>query len=144
MYVVVGVWGVWLSGDEIYPVFSWRLFDHIPNTQVDYTVRIHQYGNTVVDPPVWFADSSGVFSSIDLSPPGYVILFRALGQSIEEKLGEETVRMARRELEQHFVVTPVVYELVKIIYNPIDFWQDRIVEHEFSLGTFTSVQGATQ
>lgn len=121
--------------EEVYPFFSWSLFDRMPNSHITYTIRVHRYSQERFNPPKFFADAAYMFSGTDNSPSRYDVIIQDLGESLERKDADE-ILTNRKRLEVH-MNDDVEYEVIKVTYNPLKFWKDREVTEMVHLGFFS-------
>lgn len=111
---------IFLPGKEknLPPFFSWFLFDRVPNDKnlTEYKVRILEYNNKALNPPVFFDQAHGIIDNPQ--SPKMRILIQRLGQSMERKSEDESLRL-RRLLEQVYLPQNLRYEIVIVTYDPI-------------------------
>jgi hypothetical protein len=123
-----------ISYGEQYPFFSWFLFAKIPNPQSTLTMRMLSYGDTTYDPPLPFDKTSFIFRAVGQYSTQYLPVIRSFGGAIEK--GEDT-SLYRKRLENIFL-KPARYQIVRIQYDPVDYWRSRAIKKEVLLGTFTT------
>ncbi len=125
IYAIVGV-GVEISyggGKKIYPFFSWFLFSHTPaRIETGFDAVIIRAGEVVYDPPILFAQAKDVYDLSYNSMPYYNDIIRQLAVVSRGNNTLEVLRL-RQELEANFLVSPVVYEMVEITFEPQKRWQ---------------------
>jgi hypothetical protein len=125
LYAVVGVAAERLPAQEVYPFFSWRLFDEIPNQLTYYTIRITMYDGRKLPEPVWFADAGDMLRENNIYSAGYHHLANRIGLVFEG--GDLTeVASLREDLEAAFS-RPISYDLVYITIDPLAFMRTREV-----------------
>lgn len=125
MYFAIGIAAStvlksFLVHDEIYPVFSWFLFDKVPKERNVFGLRLHQVGEAEISPPLLFQEAE-----IWVSNPHSITaqtLIQRLGRA---RLGHsrEDVVSIRRMLEKGFLPPDTRYELVRIRYHPLKRWR---------------------
>jgi hypothetical protein len=138
IYAIVGVTTDSLPQREVYPFFSWRLFDEIPQTQRHYSIRILAYNGRAFEPPVWLSDAARTVASELVLTPAYHLIVQRLGEAIAR--GDTAgVSAQRRNLERIFE-KPARYEVVHIMFNPLAFFRTREVMDLQLLESFESGQ----
>lgn len=100
------------------PFFSWFLFDRVPNQNAlnQYTLRLLEYEGKKLTPPVFFNEAYGIIENPQ--SPKMRILIQSLGQSMERKSEDESLRL-RKTLEQVYLPQNLRYEIVIVTYDPI-------------------------
>lgn len=125
------------STKEMYPFFSWNMFNRVPNEISQETnLIVHSAGDKVYSPPLFLKDTPEIYnSSKDITM--YLIMVRKLGESIYQNQADDTNNL-RAELESNFTKHPVIYEIVKIKFKTLDILKkDRALEIT-SLAKFNS------
>lgn len=107
---------------EVYPFFSWFLFDQVPNEKQDFTMRIISYGGQEYDPPLEFSQASHIFQSINQSATQYFYVIQDLGYGILNK-NDSQAQNARERLEKIFLGAPAKYEILQVRYDPVQYWK---------------------
>ncbi len=134
-YALTGLWTRRLPEGERYPFFSWFLFNRIPQiSETAYNIRILEAGGTPLQPPVTFKDAAPFFSTVDNSPAAYYQLIQELGQALAAHDTLEGHRV-QKVLDQHFTA-PVLYEVLKVTYNPIEYWRSAQWQEAVRLAVF--------
>ncbi len=125
--------------EQFYLIYSWYLYSKVPPPlQNEFSVLIYKIADERFSPPLFIDDTKGlVFSRmIDY---GHTIVHdvEALGKAVSS--GQKmNVGRARESLEKNFLHLPVVYEVVRISFNPIDRWKTGNLLQINSLAIFTS------
>lgn len=121
--------------EGIYPFFSWNLFSIIPNEQTIFTLRVLTLGDESYTPPRRFDELTELFKVLRQSPTEYVPHINDLGFAIQ---GGRTDKIGRYKkiVERIFFKTPATYEIVKVTYDPIEFWRSRTYTSEHVITTF--------
>lgn len=108
---------------EIFPVFSWTLFTHIPNRVQDYGLRITALGDQEFHPPLAFEKAGKWFKAAGSSAAYKSI--QKLGAAITD---EDSANIEKwRELIEHIYFggnSQVGYEIVWRSFNPMEKWRD--------------------
>lgn len=143
IYFLVGLYTNYfiegMRGDiaEVYPFASWGLFQTVPNVRTKHTIRFLEVDGRRFDPPVFFADAHEIYNFRGRWPSDDEVRVFRLANSIERGDREE-VRRLREEIERNFSLKDVVYEVVFVSYNPLEFWKNREVRELRVLERFTS------
>ncbi len=114
------------KGDETYLLHHWFVFSEVPSrvskTFEAYVVSVE--GKAVS--PALRIETVGVLLSDDQHPrPYYNHVVRQLGQLLET--GSTAAEAQRVQLESLVQKRPLVYQVVRIYYNPIDRFRDGTV-----------------
>jgi len=107
---------------EIFPLYSWSLFQRIPNTISDYAIRVLRVGSEEMQPPPYFEDSRYWFDK-NSSSLGYFNI-QKLGTAISRGDSDRAARI-RRFLERRYFggVGRVRYEVVRRSFDPVKRWR---------------------
>lgn len=123
---------------ELYPFFSWFVFTIVPSEfETEYTIRILEYDDKQMHPPVFFKDAYEEYFKKYLGIPRYNYMIQTLGESIEAGRAAE-IQQRREALEKFFPPQHVVYEIVEVRFNTFKYWESgEFIEVE-SIAVFTS------
>lgn len=138
VYLVLALVEV-VSGDKgiVFPVFSWALFESVPNRFIYYTVRVHSLDGHELEPA---RDVLDMEESIPGAASAEVrATVQALGEAIAAR-DEEHIAAARRTLERlHLSGHRVGYVIEERAYNdPFDRWRSRPPVDTRTLGVFAT------
>lgn len=116
------------NSKTLYPLFSWYLYPRVPSRlETDITLRIHEARGERFEPPQFLEETQGIYDRAYNKSA-----FRRITTRLAEKLAAgsppEEITALRRELEEALPARPLVYEIVKIRYNPIERWKTGKVE----------------
>lgn len=120
VYFVVGFFTRYIPKGEIFPFFSWRLFQSIPNTIVEYGVMISIYNGKPFQPPRLFQDAKGIIPQSDSINAREII--QNLGRAHAKNQIEKRENL-RKLFEKNFLKLPARYQLIRMRYNPIQKWK---------------------
>ena len=121
--VIYFIVGASVFSKEIYPFFSWSLFDRVPNHVRGFTIRIHKLGDSVYNPPLPFHKAQRLITRPGGgSATAYYNTVQDLGNSIL-KNNYKLIKKNRFKLEQAFRVAPFEYEIILVEYDPVEFWK---------------------
>lgn len=99
------------------PLFSWFLFDEVPNAMQSYDIEVLKYDEREFDPPLNWSAADGV-----ASPKGRELIQR-IGRRWEH--GDTAGANAlRRAFERAFLPPGTQYRLVRLTYDPLARWRD--------------------
>ena len=135
-YFAAGLVARGISGQEIFPFFSWFLFDKVPNIKHKYMVRITNYKNEELKHPKFFSDAGGI-----VKDPHSVVADSLIGYfatSYIKKQDEVEGDKLRLLFEKNFLETDTDYELVRIKYNPLVRWKTGKIIEVKKLETFST------
>lgn len=125
---------------ERYPFFSWFVFSRIPpRYETEDSIRLLELNGARLSPPLLLKDAyrENYFAKgPGLSISQYRFLARSLGSAVGRK-NEELVRRYRTEIENGLLGNTVVYEVVRVRYDTIEFWKSGAVQSVEPLATFT-------
>ena len=136
-YFAGGIWAERLPGHEVYPVFSWFLFTHVPAESLWFTIVIHKVDGQAVDPPVDYQDAAAIVPDPHSVTANYVI--QRLGRDIVYRHGRGVERI-RELLERDYLPRNTEYDLVRVKYHPIRSWKNGQVQRRV-LRHYSSAQG---
>ena len=122
---------------DVYPVFSWSLFSHIPQPKVKFFMEIQQLGMDTYDPPLRFSQTKFVFDDIKRSPTDYDVPLQRLGEAIGE--GDAwRIQKIRERLEKMFGERAFNYVVVEAKIDPMVYWKTGKYEVIRFMGEFSS------
>lgn len=119
---------------ELFPLSSWFLFKRVPYQVRGYEIRIRELQGRALDPPVAFNAADGLVRMPHSTAPYKII--QQLGESIRRGRRDEAMRQ-RQLLERNFLPPATRYEIVELIYAPVERWRDGRVE-TIPLAEFTA------
>ena len=133
-YFLIGI-ALGFSGkrQEIFPIFSWFLFDKVPNTVTRYNIMIHQYQGKDFNPAITLSQgSSFIVGNQEIKAR---VLIQQLGKAHARGDKNEFSRL-RNILETNFFKETTKYELILETYQPIQRWKTGEVKRQ-SIDFFT-------
>ena len=115
----VGFGGTLTPRREIFPFASWFLFSLVPGQTSDYDLVLRAEGERPLDPPPRFSQAGRLVAT----PHSIVAynLIQQLGHAVEAH--DPDVGILRQQVEAHFTVPFIHYDLVKATYRPVDRWE---------------------
>lgn len=119
-YFVLGLATLALPRGEVFPCYSWFLFELVPGRESQYAVRLREVHGQKLAEPVLFQDAEDF-----VAEPHNVMmrdLVQQLGAEVEKGRMDEQVRL-RRVMEKDYLPTPCRYELVVLTYEPLIRWR---------------------
>lgn len=129
---------------EVYPFFSWFVFTRVPQKlNTEYAVKIAEYGNRKLDPPVFFADARGIYVKNSVALPTYNYIIQSLGANVEAGQPSK-IKQYREALEESFLSLPVVYEIVRIEFDTLELWNTGKFSEVGNVTAFTAAIGDKQ
>lgn len=108
---------------EVFPLFSWSLFTHVPSVRTDAGVQILQLGDRAFDPPLELLEARGLFPRAS-SIQAYYTVQKLAGASMARD-GAEIERL-RRLFESEYLGARdrhLRYRLILRRFDPIDRWR---------------------
>ena len=127
--------GVLSEDGEFFPLASYSLFSIVPNTKAEYGVRIHDYGDRRLDPPLVFQQASEL--GIEGSSINAFYLVQRIGTACTR--GRTAAANYWRHLfEKDFFHDAARYEIVLLRYDPLERWANGQVRAMSSVAFFTS------
>ena len=121
VYFVIGFLTRYIPKGEVFPFFSWKLFDSIPNTSTEYGVLVSIYNGKSFQPPRLFKDAKGIIPQYDSIQARNII--QNMGKAHVKAQIEERERL-RRLFEKNFLKLPARYQLIRMRYNPLQRWKN--------------------
>lgn len=124
------------KGDEMYLLHHWFVFSEVPSRMSKtYGAYVVSIDGKPVSPPARI-ETAGVLLFDDRHPrPYYDNVVRQLGRLLEADSTSEA-ETGRAQLEWFVEKRPVVYQVVRIYYNPIDRFRDGTVISEEVLAEY--------
>ena len=135
---VVGMGGQLTPRREIFPFASWFLFLLVPYHTSDYDLLLRAEGTRPLDPPPTFSQAPGTIVLASHSIVAYQLI-QQLGEA-ERKGDAERSSALRRQLEIQFRVPSMHYDLVRVVYQPVERWQTGHVISRTPLKSFVTGQ----
>lgn len=138
-YGLVAVCGDWFSvRKEYFPVFSWSLFSKVPERRFTFELYIHRVGDNVFSEPVIFYELGEHFPSARRRKPEISKAMKNLGRALKDDLASLETRRAVFEglLLKH--QKSVDYEIVRVVFRPLERWHSGQLDSVQSFGTFTA------
>ncbi len=136
VYAFMGAYAMRFPAREMYPFFSWSLFSTIPQNLEVYTMEVHRIGVTTYDPPLKFREMREIFAAVDQSPTQYFAPIQSLGRALYA--GESGAR-ARARVESIFQGQEFEYSILRIKYDPVDYWRTGQYEVSFTSEVLSSL-----
>ncbi len=136
LYFCIGLYDNYFYGNERYPVFSWSLFSSIPNEKTTYTVAISRLGVNTYQPPLRFDESRHLFELLGQSPTQYTPMIENMGMALDRGDTERFTR-EKEHFERMFGNAAFSYDLLRVRYDPLEYWQYQTFISTTSLGVFT-------
>lgn len=136
LYALIGLVTKHKLEKDTYPFFSWSLFSDVPNTIVEYTIAVTEKDGLPISPHMLFKkeNTTQIFTKKH-SALYYFDTIQRLGAAIVENNGE-TIAKERKLLEED-LLPETSYGVVRIRYNPLDYFRDGKLEYLESLAKFT-------
>ena len=139
---VVGMGGALTARQEIFPFASWFLFLLVPYHTSDYDLVLRAEGTRTLDPPPTFSHAPGALVQASHSIVTYQLI-QQLGEA--QKHGDAArVRALRRQIEAQFRVFSIHYDLVRVVYQPVERWQTGRVISRTPLQSFVAGEDTAQ
>jgi len=139
-YFSVGLLARFLSigTERFYPFFSWFLFTRVPpRIQTSFDLRIYEFEGKQFDPPIFFEKAGSVYKKNSRLMAEYRNLIQRLGTAAKQNRKDEITQL-RRELEANFLSHPVIYDIVEIRYNIIEYWKSGHIIEAKQIAIFNS------
>ena len=112
---------------EIYPIYSWFLFALTPNAKTRYALRILEYRNQPLNPPLFYDEAGSL-----VPKPQSVTLVKIAqywGRAVEQ--GDRDAENKNRALfESNFLPGASRYALVRVHYDPVERWKTGVAQME--------------
>lgn len=122
------------NSPSLFPLFSWAIFTEIIRPTEEYaTIRILSYDGRDLSPPLYFNDALGLFDTKFTSPQSWYVLFNDLCGNIQAQ-NQKNIFSLREKIETILIPRDVIYEVVTIKINPLDFYKSRTVINITSCG----------
>ena len=118
---IVGFGGALTPRHEIFPFASWFLFGLIPDKESDYDLVLRAEGTRALDPPPSFSHAPGALVQGSHSVVSYQLI-QQLGDA-ETRHDAPRSRALRRQIEAQFRVPFIHYDLVRVVYRPVAYWE---------------------
>lgn len=117
--------GMYFPNQDVYPFSSWSLYHVAPGTRVEFMVLVHPYEAQKFDPPISLEDANarGFLKEYN-SPTAYWKGIQRLGAGLERNQQQEVAK-ERIRLEDNFRSKDVEYEILKISYDPLEYWKTK-------------------
>ncbi|MEX2090534.1 MAG: hypothetical protein WD989_00140 [Candidatus Paceibacterota bacterium] len=122
---------------ELYPFFSWFLFDQVPNEKQNFTMRIISHGGQRHEPPLEFSQATDIFRTINQSATQYFYVIQDLGYGILNG-NDRQIENARERLEKIFLGMPATYEILQVRYDPVQYWRTKEFKELKIIGVYES------
>lgn len=122
----VGFGGALTARHEIFPFASWFLFGLVPYRSSEYDIVLRAEGTRLLDPPPSFSHAPGALVQGSHSVVAYQLI-QQLGDA-ETRGDLARSRALRRQIEAQFRVPFIHYDLMRVTYRPVEYWQtDRVI-----------------
>lgn len=135
---VVGMGGALTKRQEIFPFASWFLFLLVPYHTSDYDLVLRAEGTRLLNPPPPFSQAPGALVQASHSIVAYQLI-QQLGEA-EKNRDAARSRALRRQIEAQFRVPFIHYDLVKVVYQPVERWQTGRVISRTPMQSFVAGQ----
>jgi len=123
---------------EKYLIFPAFLFTQVPpQIGTEYTVRILEYGGKELDHPILFPDAYKLYFDNSIALPHYNSVIRYIGINIWQGQSGEIGHYIEA-LERSFLSKPVVYEIVRVKFDTIEYWRTGKTIEEKGIATFNT------
>jgi hypothetical protein len=132
-YAILGFLSRFHRRHELYPFFSWKLFDTVPNVRTEYLIKITSLGNAPIFPSQYYLDRKDSISPFSSSASLVQRKIADLVRSYKEG-NKESIAQAKRAIANSFIV-PISYEVVETKFIPLEFLKNRSVIYEKILFT---------
>jgi hypothetical protein len=99
---------------DAYPLFSWFLFTHVPDTRAECTVRLLRIDGRRLAPPPLYRDAKGIVRQ------PHSIEVRTLANRMCQAQNPEDLAAARRSLESVWLPPNTRYEIVREVFDPLE------------------------
>ena len=116
-YFTIGVVNELALDVEIYPVFSWFLFTHVPGEVTEYELAVVEFDGQSVEPPVLFREAGDMMPDAE-SMTAHILVQRIGAAWDSEDLDE--VQNLMDVFEGSFVPVPARFDLVQVRYDPLE------------------------
>lgn len=109
------------NSEEIFPVFSWFLFDRVPNNIQKFNIIIYEYNGKIFNPPVPWKKVFKKVSGARLHQAR--ILIKRMGDA--HTVGNLDEFNTSRQLFEKIVLDNknTEYEIIQEVYNPLEKWK---------------------
>ena len=134
----VGFGGALTPRQEIFPFASWFLFLLVPSRTSEYDVVLTAEGRRTLDPPPSFSHAPDALVQGSHSIVAYQLI-QQLGDA-ERKNDRARSLAIRHQIEAHFRVPFIHYQLDAIQYHPVERWQSGRIAHRSPLVSYTEGQ----
>ena len=139
---VVGMGGALTARQEVFPFASWFLFLLVPYHTSDYDLLLRAEGTRPLDPPPAFSQAPGALVQASHSIVAYQLI-QQLGEA-QRHHDADRVRALRRQIEAQFRVPFIHYDLVRVVYQPVERWQTGRVVSRTPLQSFVAGEDPAQ
>ncbi|MEK7627917.1 MAG: hypothetical protein AAB421_00655 [Patescibacteria group bacterium] len=136
MYFVLGFMTSFAQKGEVYPFFSWSLFSYTPNKGEAFTMEITAVGGKVQNPPIAFNETRPLFEKISQSPTQYTPIIRDLGIALAHNK-TSAIDLLSKKLSLLFPSGRFSYDILRIEYDPVEYWRSKTYTTHEVLGTFS-------
>ncbi len=118
---VIGFGGALTARHEVFPFASWFLFGLIPDKESDYDLILRAEGERPLDPPPSFSHAPGALVQGSHSVVSHQLI-QQLGDA-DAHHDDARLRALRRQIEAQFRVPFIHYDLVRVVYRPVAYWE---------------------
>ncbi|MBI5613361.1 hypothetical protein HY947_00380 [Candidatus Gottesmanbacteria bacterium] len=135
VYAILGFLSRFSRGHELYPFFSWKLFDTVPNVRNEFLIKITSLGEKIISPPVYYLDRKEFISPFSSSASLVQRKINALVRAYRNKNAQD-FEQGKRAIENSFTL-PISYDVVETRFIPLEFLKNRSIIRETTLFSVT-------
>jgi hypothetical protein len=133
IYTIIGLATKPMLEKDTYPFYSWSLFSDVPNEIVEYTIAVTgRAGVPELQPVLFRKENTATMFTKKHSALYYFDTIQRLGAAIANS---DTLTIVKeRSLLEEDMLPETSYDVVRVRYNPLDYFRDGSLE---SLETLT-------
>ncbi len=139
---VVGFGGALTARHEVFPFASWFLFGLVPYRETDYDLILRAEGERPLDPPPSFSHAPGALVQGSHSVVSHQLI-QQLGDA-ETHHDDARSRALRRQIEAQFRVPFIHYDLVRVVYRPVEYYETGQAISRAPMKSFIAGEGDNQ
>ena len=137
LYLLLALSGLRTPTREIFPFFCWFLFPITPNVEERFELRVVRLGDDIFEQPVDYQTLKVLKSPMEMD---LWISTQQLGQAIGSDR-PATIEHVRRRLEANFLPAKSLYMVDRVVFDPLERWENGHVRRRTRLATYTSSKG---
>lgn len=118
-YVFAGMLASAAPGFEVFPFFCWFLFPVTPTVETRYELEVERLGGQALAEPTPFRKLHLVAEPHAMDAWTAI---QALGRALRDEDPAEVTRL-RRRLEANFLPGPSRYQVVEVVFDPMERWR---------------------